>query len=424
MMATATYPEGYRILDEAGVRAFLGSLAAIAQRLGGTPADWRIAEVGDGNLNLVFIVDGPCGSACVKQAVPYVRVAGPSWPMTLERARFETEYLRCVAPHVGGAMPELLHYDPRLYCIVMERLAPHVILRQGLMAGRRHPRVGRDLGDFVARACFFTSDFAQPFEQKLAGVARFAANQDLLRISVDLIFVDPYVDSPRNRHTSPQLDAAAADLRADPEVKAAVARFGRKFLTESQALLHGDLHTGSVMATAADSRIIDPEFAFYGPIGFDLGAFLGNLLMSWYSQPGHALRGEDRGAQRIHILEQAKSFWDTFHDQFLTLWREQGRGDAYPRILFAASGDAQVLERLRREFMDTLFADMIGFAACKIIRRILGFAHVADFERIEDPAMRARCEASALRLARWFLTRPQDFSRIDHVLEAAPRMAD
>ena len=34
--------------------------------------------------------------------------------------------------------------------------------------------------------------------------------------------------------------------------------------------------------------------------------------------------------------------------------------------------------------MARLFGDTVGFAAAKIIRRILGLAHNADFELIED----------------------------------------
>ena len=39
-----------------------------------------------------------------------------------------------------------------------------------------------------------------------------------------------------------------------------------------EALIHGDLHTGSIMVTESETRVIDPEFAFYGPMGFDVGA--------------------------------------------------------------------------------------------------------------------------------------------------------
>ena len=415
-------PSTYRILDPDTVPAVIGALPGIRALLGGRPESWRAHEVGDGNLNLVFIVQGADGSVCVKQALPYVRVAGASWPMTLERAFFEASYYSAVAPCVGGLIPRIYHYDPELYCTVMECLSPHIILRQGLIAGRRYPNAARDIGEYIARAGFFTSDFARPFEQKMDGIALFARNKELVRITVDLVFCDPYRVSGRNRHTSPQLDELVADLRGDGRLKVAAAHFGEKFLNDVQALVHGDLHSGSVMVTDSDTRVIDPEFAFYGPIGFDLGAFLGNLLLSWYSQPGHATEQDNRVAYRQWLLEQVVSFWESFRRSFLALWAEHAHGDVLPTSMFARPEEAGTLESARRAFLERLFADMLGFAACKMIRRIVGFAHVIDFERIEDAAMRARCEAGALAMARTLLTHPAQFHSIRDIIDAVPRM--
>lgn len=408
----------YRPLDAEGVRGMLAGRPGLRERLGGAPDRWRVSEVGDGNLNLVYIVEGPTGGLCVKQALPYVRAAGPSWPMTPERAFYEHAYFAAVAPHVGGLIPAIHHYDPAQYCLVMERLAPHIILRLGLIAGRRFPLVASHLGEYVARACFFSSDLADPFEHKMQRMALFAGNQALVRISVDLIFTDPYCNSPRNRHTAPQLDALAGQIRADAALRIAAAGFGQRFLSDAQALLHGDLHSGSVMVTETDTRVIDPEFAFYGPIGFDLGAFLGNLLLSWYSQPGHATGSDDRAAYCDWILEQARGFWDAFRHRFLGLWSEHGEGDAFPRRMFSAPGDAKPLRAAQEAFVGSLFADMLGYAACKMIRRILGFAHVRDFEAITDPQLRAHCEAGALQMARRLLTQPQRFQSMGDVLDA------
>ena len=410
----------YPILDADHVSSFIAAVDGMRARLGGSPQGWRVREVGDGNLNLVFLVEGPDGSVCVKQALPYVRAAGPGWPMSPERAFFEHAYFSAVAPTVGNLIPRIHHHDPRLHCTIMERLSPHVILRQGLVAGRRYPNVARDIGEYIARACFFTSDLAVPFERKLEAVALFARNQPIIRITVDLIFAEPYFPSARNRHTSPQLDAAAAELRRDGSVKARAACFGYKFLTEAQALVHGDLHSGSVMVTEHDSRVIDPEFAFYGPIGFDLGAFLGNLLLSFYSQFGHETTAGDRAAYRTWIVEQAQVFWTTFRDRFLSLWAGHAHGDAYPRSMFSQASDAAALEAARIAFMDRLFEDMLGFAACKMIRRILGFAHVLDLESIADPGVRARCEAAALAMARDLLRRHERFRSMEDVMEAIP----
>ena len=50
------------------------------------PADstssWSVEEVGDGNINFVYIVKGPSGALCVKQALPFVRCVGESWPLS------------------------------------------------------------------------------------------------------------------------------------------------------------------------------------------------------------------------------------------------------------------------------------------------------------------------------------------------------
>ena len=97
--------------------------------------------------------------------------------MSPERAFFENSYYAAVAPHVGTLIPKIYHYESELYCTIMERLSPHIILRQGLIAGRRYPNVARDIGEYIARACFFTSDFARPFEHKMDGMALFAGKQ-------------------------------------------------------------------------------------------------------------------------------------------------------------------------------------------------------------------------------------------------------
>ena len=416
-------PTGYRSLDEGTVTGFLASLDDVRRRLGGRPEQWTVREVGDGNLNLVFLVQGPEAGVCVKQALPYVRAAGESWPMPVERAYFEHAYYAAVAPHVGGLLPAIHHYSPALFCTVMEWLKPHIILRRELIAGRRYPRAAVDIGEFVARACFFTSDLADAFEGKMDLTATFARNQPPMRISVDLIFRDPYRANARNRWTSPQLDAIRAEFHADTALKLAVARLGHKFLSETQALIHGDLHSGSVMVAADDTRVIDPEFAMMGPIGFDLGAYLGNLLLNWYAQPGHAADGDDRAAMQDWILDQLAVFWDTFRARFLALWREQAAGDAYPADTFASPEDRAGLDAARQAFIERLFDDMIGFAACKMIRRILGFAHVIDFEQIADPDRRAAAETGALLLARTMLTHPGQFRSIGALVDATPRFA-
>jgi 5-methylthioribose kinase len=74
--------------------------------------------------------------------------------------------------------------------------------------------------------------------------------------------------------------------------------------------------------------------------------------------------------------------------------------------------------------MARLFGDTVGFSAAKIIRRILGLAHNADFELIEEPKQRAICEARSLRLARAMMVDTASFDSIAAVTKAAQEVCD
>jgi 5-methylthioribose kinase len=411
-----TVPAGYEPLNETSLRQWLAGQSALATRLGGAADTWQIREVSDGNLNVVFIVTGPSGGVCVKQSLPYVRVAGEGWPMPLERAYFEQLYLRASEPHVRGLAPALLYYDPARFAFAMELLAEHMTLRNGLIAGHRYPNAARRVGEYVARRAFATSVLAEPFERVNDRLAAFARNQALVRITVDLIFTHPYIVNERNRWTTPQLDDVVGSLRADSLLKAAVSRLGHRFLTVQEALLHGDLHTGSIMVSATDTRVIDAEFAAYGPIGFDLGLFIGNLLMAYLSQPGHESRPGERADQQRWILTQISEFWSEFRSQYQRLWSASRDGDAYPSVFFTSPGDQNAFALERERGFSELLADTLGFAGTEITRRIVGFAHNRDFESIENPDVRAQLERQSLQLARTLIIEARSFKTLDDVL--------
>jgi 5-methylthioribose kinase len=414
----------YRILRDLDLRDYLAGLPTVAARLGGSPAEWSISEVGDGNLNLVFIVKGTGSGIAVKQALPYVRLVGESWPLPLSRSHYEYLALVHQARLAPGLVPAVLHHDEALALIAMELLEPHIIMRKGLIAGVNYPRFVEDITTFLARTLFLSSDLAVPAAQKKEGIAAFAGNHALCKITEDLIFTEPYFAAEQNRWTSPWLDATAAAFRGDLDLHVAVSRLKLKFMTGPEALIHGDLHTGSIMVTETETKVIDPEFAFYGPMGFDLGAIIGNLIMSYLASAGHERSPGERRSFEAWMLETIENVWTEYCRKFIELWRSEGHGDAYPAALFCGQAGAARLEAERHVYMERLFQDTVGFAAAKIIRRILGLAHNIDFEWIEDPKLRAVCEARSLRLARAMLLDTASFPTIGAVTKAAQGLRD
>ncbi|UGY14778.1 S-methyl-5-thioribose kinase [Bradyrhizobium septentrionale] len=409
----------YRILREADLRDYLAGVPAIVTQLGGAPADWSISEVGDGNLNLVFIVKGGTGGIAVKQALPYVRLVGESWPLPLSRAHYEHMALVHQARLASELVPAVLHHDAELALTAMELLEPHIIMRKGLIEATRYPRFVDDISTFLAQTLFFSSDLALSAAAKKQGIADFAGNHALCKITEDLIFTDPYRIAEQNRWTAPYLDATAAAFREDLDLHVAISRLKLKFMASPEALLHGDLHTGSIMVTESETKVIDPEFAFYGPMGFDIGAVIGNLLMAYLASAGHERTPGERAPFEAWLLETIEGVWTGFSQRFLALWRSEADGDGYPASLFTGEAGAVRLEAERQAYMARLFRDTVGFAAAKTIRRILGLAHNIDFEWIADEKQRAICEARALKLARGMMLEAGSYTTIGAVTYAA-----
>jgi 5-methylthioribose kinase len=318
-----------------------------------------------------------------------------------------------------GLVPGVLHHNEALALTAMELLEPHIIMRKGLISGTCYPHFVDHITTFLARTLFFSSDLAMPAAQKKQDISVFCGNHALCKITEDLIFTDPYRQAEQNHWTSPWLDRTAAAFRKDLDLHVAVSRLKLEFMARPEALIHGDLHTGSIMVTERETRVIDPEFAFYGPMGFDVGAIISNLLMSYLASAGHERASGDRRSFEAWILQTIEHLWAEFARKFIELWRAEANGDAYPATLFAGEAGAARLETERHSYMERLFRDTVGFSAAKIIRRILGLAHNIDFEWIEDPKRRAICEARSLRLARAMMVDTASFPTISAVTKAA-----
>ena len=163
--------------------------------------------------------------------------------------------------------------------------------------------------------------------EKKADVALFAGNVEIPAITEALVFTDPYFDAERNNHTQ-GLNAVVAQLRADVALKVKAQQMLQRFASNTETMVHGDLHSGSIMSTATESRVIDPEFVQYGPLGFDIGMLCANFLMAYFSQPAH--RSDDLNDYQNWILGVITETCETFESEFRQLWATERTGMLYP----------------------------------------------------------------------------------------------
>ncbi|CNJ12389.1 methylthioribose kinase [Yersinia frederiksenii] len=360
-------------------------------------------EIGDGNLNLVFKIRDTAGVSrvIVKQALPYVRCVGESWPLTLDRARIEAQTLLTHSQFCPQHTVNILHHDAELAVMVQEDLSDHHIWRSELLAGKHYPQAAAQLAEYLAQTLFHTSDFYQSAQAKKAAVSQYT-NPELCQITEDLFFTDPYIDHERNNF-DPALLADVLALRQDHALKLAVASLKHRFLSKAEALLHGDIHSGSIFVADGRLKTIDAEFGFYGPIGFDVGTALGNLLLNYCGLPGLA-GARDAAAGREQRLKDIHVLWETFSYRFLALSQEKTQDSA-----LAIEGYAQL-------FLQQVWQDTIGYCGSELIRRPIGLAHVADLDSIADDEMRRACQRHALNLGRTLILAASHIDSIDDLI--------
>jgi 5-methylthioribose kinase len=396
---------GTERMDCAEVAAYLAGVPEIAQRLGGEAGRWDVREVGDGNVNYVYIARGAAGGVCVKYAEPFVRAIGAAWPLTVERGFFEyralAEHHRVASDHV----PQPLRYDADRRILVVEELSGHRLVRHELAGGTPHPDFADHMAEYLARSLCLTSDLALPAGRKRRLAAVFAGNVEMCQIMEEMVFTDPYREHPRNHHTA-GMDAEAIGLREDVELKLAVARMKVRYLSGWEALAHGDLHLGSIMVSDRATHVIDQEFACFAPIGFDIGTLAAHLLMTAFALP----------PRRDWALTTLAAIWTGFDERFRSLCASQRDGDAYAADLFAAANERAALASAHRLHMAGVLADALGFCGAEIVRRLFGFARCAELESIEDPAARAAAERRCLALARALLLERGRFLSMDAVV--------
>lgn len=144
--------------------------------------------------------------------------------------------------------------------MVMEDLSDYVILRKSLINGEYWQGVPKLLANYLARVVFFTSDFYLASAEKKAKLNQYS-NPAMCAITEALYFTDPYNGHPSNNYPD-SLQREVECLQQDLALKRAVAQLKHRFLAHAEALLHGDLHTGSIFVSAQGIKVIDAEFGF------------------------------------------------------------------------------------------------------------------------------------------------------------------
>ena len=333
-------------------------------------------EIGDGNLNYVFKVVEPATgkSVIIKQAGESLRISADMHVST-DRNRIESEILILQDKYAPGTVPKIYMYDTVMSACAMEDLSDHQLMRYALMEHKIFPHFANDISTYMVNTLLKTTDVAMEHKEKKELVKSFI-NPELCEITEDLVLTEPYNDAQgRNLIFAPNKAFVEKELYKDEALHLEVAKLKFEFMNNAQCLIHGDLHTGSIFINEKDTRVFDPEFAFYGPMGYDIGNVVANMYFAY-----------DNG-----VAADAKEFADwcvKATEETLDLFREK-----YMKVF-----DECVTDRMAKTpgfkeyYLDTIMRDTAAFAGTELIRRTVGMAQVKDVTTIADEKKRAYAE--------------------------------
>lgn len=340
-------------------------------------------EIGDGNINYVFRIwseeDGH--SVIVKQADRLLRSAGR--PLDQYRNKIEAQILRLEGELAPGYVPEVYYYDEIMSAVSMEDISAYGNLRKVLMAGNVYGHLAENFSTFMADTLLPTTDLVLAADEKKKRV-KFFTNPELCEITERLVLTEPFCDfRGENRYQSENAAFVEETLYNDDALKAEVGKLRERFMNSAQALIHGDLHSGSIFANEQGIKVIDPEFAFYGPMGYDIGNLVGNLYFTWANK---AFTAPGDTAVLTAIEETIRKTVD------LTWEKLSARYDALVEHPFYR------IPAFKESYMAGIVADTFGYAGTEIIRRTVGSSKVMELNAVTEPAVRAAMERALVKV--------------------------
>lgn len=350
-------------------------------------ASLHAKEIGDGNINYVFRVwDEKTGrSLVIKQADKKLKSSGR--PLGVYRNKIEAEILKLQNSFAPGKVPHIYHYNESMCALTMEDISDFKNLRTALLEGNIYEGLSREITDFMVQVLLSTTDLLMDRHVKKEFVKKFI-NVELCDISEDLVFTEPYFNyKDRNVITEGNEDFVNAVLYNDESLKKEVGVLRNTFMNASQALIHGDLHSGSIFINETGIKVIDPEFAFYGPIGYDVGNVIGNLF---FSLANKTVTAPDHTDFISWIARTIAEIFDRF--------KEKAIHKLTTEIEFPLYNDGFI-----NDYVADIMSDTVGMAGTEIIRRVVGDTKVKDLILIKEGKEKIKIERALILTAVSFI---------------------
>jgi 5-methylthioribose kinase len=234
-----------------------------------------VSKPGEGNMNCVLRIETAARSFIIKQSRGYVekypQIAAPAARVLTEGAFYEKIARSKDVQHV---MPVLIGVDAVNNLIALEDLGK--TNDYSVLYDLEQKLTEEELVQLVN----YLNGLHQSFQKTV--IDEELTNTEMRTLNYEHIFEYPFrEENGFNLDTVQEgLQKLALPYKKDLALKQKIELLGSLYLSKGKYLLHGDYYPGSWLKTADGSKVIDPEFCFYGLREFDLGVLLAHLYLT------------------------------------------------------------------------------------------------------------------------------------------------
>lgn len=341
----------------------------------------KCEEIGDGNINYVFRIldEDSKKSVVVKQSDILLRSSGR--PLDIYRSKIESDVLKMEYDILPNSVPKVYYYDEEKALLVMEDISEYKNLRKELLKGKVYAHLSDNISDFLSKTLISTTDLVLDRHEKKDYVKKFI-NPELCDISEDLVLTEPYFNYKNRNIVTEGLEVFVEEnLYKNERLHIEVLKLKDKFQNYAQSLLHGDLHSGSIFANEEGMKVIDPEFSFYGPMGYDIGNVWGNFVFP-------IIHNEIKNS--CDVVKDLKILLRETIDK--TIEKLSIAYDEYVEFEFLKN------EGYKNHYISEVIADSFGYAGTEIIRRTVGDSKVMEVSLVENLEDRQKLDRILLNI--------------------------
>ncbi len=327
-----------------------------------------------GNLNHVCrVTDGKGNRMYVKQAGLQTRISA-DLTASVDRNRQESEILQIEERLAPGMVPHIYFYDTVMSACGMEDCSEYTVMRDAMLQHRIFPKFAEDVSTFMVKTLLLTSDVVMDHREKKELTRKFIT-PDLDDITEKLVLMEPYLGAERNNVYEPNRAFVEKELYGDEALHLEAAKLKFNFMNNAQALLHGDLHTGSVFIKEDSTKFFDCEFGTFAPMGYDVGNVVANMIFAYDN--GLAYGAEEFCSWCLETIEKTI---DLFIEKFNREYEEQ------------VTEPMAKVPGFKEQYLESILKDTAGYAGTELHRRTVGMANVVDVTTIEDEKKRLLAE--------------------------------